>query len=230
MTHPLANVLVLDLTQRLAGPYATMILGDLGARIIKVEPPGGDETREFIPRIGDESTYFLSVNRNKESIVLNLKDPRGLAVFHQLAALADVVIDNYRPGVLERLGIDYTTLKELNPRLISCSITGFGSSGPYRDRPAYDMIVQALGGGMSLTGLPEGPPLQMGFAVGDLTAGLLAVQGVLAALLARHQTGRGQRVDIALLDGQIALQAYHASAWLLVGEAPRRMWVVPTLT
>jgi len=217
MIAPLEGVRVLDLTQTLAGPYGSMILGDLGAEIIKIEPPGQRQVVGGGTTFKGESVHFLAANRNKKSIILNLKATRGQEIFYELIKKADVVFDNYRAGVLERLGVDYGTLKGINPRIISCSVTGFGSSGPYRDRPAYDLIVQAISGGMSITGDP--PPTRAGLPVGDLCGGMFAAQGIMAALYSRERSGVGQRVEVSLLDGQIALLTYCVPEYFIAGTA-----------
>jgi len=220
---PLDGVLVLDLSRVLAGPYCTMILGDLGADVIKVEPPGGDETRRWGPPfVNGESAYFLAVNRNKRSIVLDLKTERGREVVRRIAARADILVENFRPGTLARLGLDLAELRERNPRLITLSISGMGATGPESGLPGYDFIVQAAGGLMSITGPPEGPPMKVGVAVVDLTTGMMAATALLAALHARHATGEGQHIDISLLETQVAWLANVASAYLVTGEPPRR--------
>ncbi len=223
--QPLEGLLVVDLSRALAGPYCTMMLADLGARVVKVESPqGGDDTRGWGPPfLGSESAYFLSVNRNKESVALNLKHPRGVEVLHRLLEVADVLVENFRPGVMERLGLDYPRLGERYPRLVYCSISGFGQTGPYRDKPAYDLILQGMGGIMGITGEEEGPPVKVGVAVADICAGMFAAFGILAALRVRERTGRGQWVDAALLDGQVAWLTYAAANYFATGENPVRM-------
>lgn len=230
MSKALSDVLILDLSRVLAGPYATMLLGDFGARILKIEQPGsGDDTRRWGPPFtaNGESAYFFSANRNKESITLNLKDPRGRALLVQLASQADVVVENFRVGMTKRLGVDYETLRATNPRLIYCSLTGYGQTGPYRDRPGYDTVIQAQGGVMSITG-PEdqaelpGEPYKVGVAITDVTAGLHATIAILAALHHRARTGEGQAIDIALFDTQLSWLVNVASAYLVSGEAPQR--------
>lgn len=212
---------VLDLTQMLAGPYGSLVLADLGAEIIKVEPPGGDETREMPPYFyGQDSAYFWSLNRGKKSLVLDLKNAEGLNVFYELVAHADVVYDNYRPGVTERLKIDYPHLKKANPQIICCSVSSFGYTGPYRDRPGYDLIVQAMSGGMSITGEPGRPPVRAGIPVGDLMGGTLAAHGILAAYIARLKTGEGRRIEVSLLDGQIYMLTYVAQYYFHSGKVP----------
>ena len=221
---PLQDLLVLDLSRVLSGPYLQMLLADMGARVIKVEhPAGGDETRAWGPPfLGGESAYFLSINRNKESLTLNLKHARGAALAARLAERADVLVENFRPGTLDRLGLDYATLAARNPRLVYCSISGFGQEGPSRDLPGYDMVIQAEGGLMHITGAAEGPGFRLGVAVADILTGVLAAQGVTLALLARQQTGRGQRVDVAMLDSVAALLSYQAGLQF-AGQEPRRL-------
>lgn len=222
---PLDDVLVLDLTRVLSGPYCAMYLADFGARVLKIEKPGeGDDTRAFGPPfVGGESTYYLSINRNKESIAIDLKAREGQALVRRLAGKADVLLQNFRPGVLDRLGLSYAALREDNPRLICCSISGFGSDGDGERRPGYDVVVQGMGGFASLTGDLDGPPLKAGVSIADLVAGLNATIGVLVALHARARTGKGQHVDVSMLDGQVALLTYHASMYLNAGAIPRRM-------
>lgn len=223
--QPLDDLVVVDLTRALAGPYCTMMLADLGARVIKVESPeGGDDTRGWGPPfVQGESAYFMSVNRNKESVALNLKHPEGLRVLHRLLERADVLVENFRPGVMERLELDYPRLRERYPRLVYCSISGFGQSGPYREKPAYDLILQGMGGIMGITGEEDGPPVKVGVAVADICAGMFAAFGILAALRVRERTGRGQWVDAALLDGQVAWLTYAAANYFATGENPTRM-------
>jgi crotonobetainyl-CoA:carnitine CoA-transferase CaiB-like acyl-CoA transferase len=222
---PLDGLTVLDFSRVLAGPYCTMQLGDLGARVIKIEQPGrGDDTRAWGPPfVGGESAYFLSVNRNKESVALDLKHPRARRVLDQLVARADVVVENFRPGTMDRLGLGYEAMRRQNPRLVYCSISGFGQTGPRRLEAGYDAMMQAEAGLMSITGAGDGPPFRVGVAIGDIATGLFAVQGILAALLARARSGQGQRVDIAMLDAVTALLSYQASSALVAGVDPVRM-------
>jgi CoA:oxalate CoA-transferase len=216
---PLKHVTVIDLTQHLSGPFASQILGDLGAHVIKVEPPTGDPTRHIGPYFMDgDSAYFLSVNRNKESICLDLKAPQGKAALLALVKHADVVIENYRPGTLAKLGIDHDVLMSVNPKIVLCSISGFGQNGPYRDLPAFDMIVQALSGGMSLTGEIGGSPVRSGLPIGDLCAGMYGVIGTLTGLLQVAAEGKGAYIDVAMLDTQVSLLSYVASYYLLAGH------------
>jgi crotonobetainyl-CoA:carnitine CoA-transferase CaiB-like acyl-CoA transferase len=225
MTAPLDGITVLDLSRVLSGPYCTMLLGDMGARIIKVEQPGkGDDTRGWGPPfVGGESAYFLSINRNKESITLDFKKSAGRAVLDRLIANSDVLVENFRPGTLSKLGLDYTALAPKHPRLIYCSISGFGHSGPRQNEPGYDAVIQAEGGLMSVTGAADGPPYRLGVAIGDIVTGILASQGVLLALLSRHRTGQGQFVDIGMLDSVAALLSYQASIFFATGSAPQRI-------
>jgi len=221
MKGALEGIRILDLTQMLAGPFGSMLMGDLGAEIIKVEQPAGDETRTTPPYFyGKDSAYFWSINRNKKSVVIDLKNPEGLKVFYELVAQADVVYDNYRPGVTERLKIDYPNLKKHNPKIICCSVSTFGYTGPYRNRPGYDLIVQAISGGMSITGEPEGNPVRAGIPIGDLMGGALAVHAILAAYIAREKTGKGQRIDVSLMDGQLFLLTYIGQYFLHSGNIP----------
>ena len=217
---PLEDLLVLDLTRALAGPHCTMMLADLGARVLKIEPgDDGDSTRGLAPHLGHGvSSYFSCVNRNKQGLAINLKHPKGQAVFCGLAAKADVIIDNFRPDTLPRLGIDYEELRQsVNPRLVSCSITGFGSTGAYRLRSSYDLIVQAMGGAMSITGEPGGTPVRLGIPMGDIGAGMYAGFGILAAIHARGTTGKGRHVEVSMLDGMAALLSYLGANYLNAG-------------
>ncbi len=221
--QPLQGIRVLDLSRVLAGPYCTMVLGDLGADVIKVEPPEGDETRAWGPPFAEgESAYYLCVNRNKRGMVVNLKSVEGRAILHKLVKQSDVLVENFRPGTLEKFGLDYESARELNPRLIYCSITGFGQTGSMRDKPGYDFMIQALGGLMSITGVPDGEPMKTGVAVVDLFAGQNAIIAILAALQARAMTGRGQHLDIALFDSQLGWLANVASNYLISGKLPKR--------
>lgn len=221
--QPLNGIRVLDLSRVLAGPYCTMVLGDLGAEVIKVEPPEGDETRGWGPPFaGGESAYYLCVNRNKRDMVINLKTEEGKNILRDLALMSDVLVENFRPGTLEKFGLDYETLHKLNPKLIYCSITGFGQTGSMRDKPGYDFMIQALGGLMSITGEPAGEPMKTGVAVVDLFAGQNAIIAILAALQARMLTGRGQHLDISLFDSQLGWLANVASNYLISGNLPKR--------
>jgi crotonobetainyl-CoA:carnitine CoA-transferase CaiB-like acyl-CoA transferase len=221
--QPLQGIRILDLSRVLAGPYCTMVLGDLGADVIKVEPPEGDETRAWGPPFAaGESAYYLCVNRNKRGMVVNLKTDEGKQILRDLALQSDVLVENFRPGTLQKFGLDYETLHELNPRLIYCSISGFGQTGSLRDRPGYDFMIQALGGIMSITGDPAGEPMKVGVAVADLFAGQNAVIAILAALQARTLTGEGQWVDISLFDSELGWLANVASNFLISGNLPNR--------
>ena len=222
--RPLEGVKVLDLSRVLAGPYCSMMLGDLGADVIKVERPGvGDETREWgPPEAGGEAAYYLCVNRNKRSITVDLKKPEGQEIIKKLARKADVLLENYKVGTLQRFGLGYEDIKAINSGIIYCSITGFGQYGPYKDRPGYDFIIQGMGGIMSITGDPNGPPMKVGVAIVDITAGLFACSAILAALYLREKTGRGQYIDIALLDSVVAWLANVGSNYLVSGEIPKR--------
>jgi len=221
----LEGVRVVDLTRILAGPYCTMMLGDLGADVIKIERPGrGDDTRQWGPPFtaSGESAYFISANRNKRSLTLDLKQPAGIAVLKDLLRSSDVLVENFRTGTLDAWGLDYDSLQQIRPGLIVCSITGYGQSGPYRHRPGYDFIVQALGGFMSVTGPTDGEPYRAGVAIADLASGTFAFGAILAALYRRTQTGEGQRIDISLLDSQVALMSYVASNYLVSGQPSGR--------
>ena len=225
---PLHGITVLDFSRVLAGPYCTMQLGDLGARVIKIEHPlRGDDTRAWGPPfVGGESAYFLSVNRNKESLALDLKHPLAMRVIDALLARADVVVENFRPGTMERLGFGYEAIATKHPRIVYCSISGFGQTGPRTLEPGYDAMMQAEGGLMSITGAENGPPFRVGVAIGDIATGMFAVQGILAALLARERaprSGSGQRVDIAMLDAVTALLSYQASSAFATGDTPVRL-------
>lgn len=222
MSGLLTGVRVLDLTWVLSGPFATMILADMGADVIKIErPPGGDPARVNAPVVEGLSAYFASLNRGKRSLGLNLGSPEGKALFLDLVARADVVVENFKAGTLDRLGLGYAALAERNPRIIVASISGFGQTGPYRDRPAYDVIVQAMAGTMSINGTPESGPLRVGFSVGDIAAGMYTAMGVLGALYEREVSGRGQALDIAMLDCQMSLLENAFSRYFTTGELPR---------
>ena len=222
---PLAGITVLDLTRVLSGPYCTMLLADMGARVIKVEQPGkGDDTRAWGPPfLAGESTYFLSINRNKESLTLDFKAPAGRAVLDTLVARADVLVENFRPGTLARQGLDYAVLAQAHPRLIYASLSGYGHTGPRAAEPGYDAVLQGEGGLMSITGPADGPAYRLGVAVADIVTGMFAAQGVLLALLAREQTGRGQHVDVAMLDSVAALLTYQAGIVFATGASPGRL-------
>jgi formyl-CoA transferase/CoA:oxalate CoA-transferase len=222
---PLAGLTVLDLTRVLSGPYCTMLLADMGARVIKIEQPGrGDETRAWGPPfVAGESAYFLSINRNKESVTLDFKQPGGRTALDRLIERADVLVENFRPGTLDRLGLGYTAISAAHPRLIYCSISGFGQTGPRRHQAGYDAVMQAEGGLMSVTGAADGPAFRVGVAIADLVAGLLAAQGIVLALYSRDRTGRGQHVDVGMLDGVVSLLTYHASMHLTTATMSQRV-------
>jgi formyl-CoA transferase len=224
MDKALAGVRVIDFSRVLAGPYCTMLLADLGAEVIKIEHPiGGDDTRQWGPPwLNGQSAYYLCINRNKRSVALNLKHPRGLDLAKRLIATADVLVENFKVGTMEQFGLDYATLSRQHPGLIYCSITGYGQTGPHRERPGYDFIIQAEGGVMSITGPPEGPPYKVGVAIVDVTAGLFASHAILAALYYRQRSGRGQYIDVALLDSQVAWLINVAENYLISGEPPIR--------
>lgn len=224
----LEKLIVLDLTHMLAGPYGTMLLADLGARTIKIEPPGkGEGTRRLLEHSHNFAregmgAYFLTLCRNKESVALDLKSKDGLEIFYGLVRHADVVMSNFGAGVTKRLKIDYAHLSSINPRIITCAISGFGETGPDPNRPAFDLVAQGMGGGMSLTGYPDGEPLRAGIPIGDLAGGLFGALGVLSAIEARHTTGRGQHVDISMFDCQLSLLNYMATMYLMSGLSPGR--------
>jgi crotonobetainyl-CoA:carnitine CoA-transferase CaiB-like acyl-CoA transferase len=224
-TGPLAGLTVLDFTRVLSGPYCTMLLADMGARVIKLEQPGrGDDTRAWGPPfINGESAYFLSINRNKESLTLDLKQPAARPILESLLSHADVLVENFRPGTMDRLGLSYDALAAEHPRLIYCSISGFGQTGPRREEPGYDAVMQGEAGLMSITGDAGGPPYRLGVAIADIVSGMFAAQGVTLALLARGRTGRGQRVDIGMLDATAALLTYQAGIYFATGTTPGRM-------
>jgi formyl-CoA transferase len=221
---PLDGIRVLDLTRVVAGPYCAMFLGDLGAEVVKVEQPGfGDDTRGWGPPFtGGESAYYLCINRNKKSITLDLKSTEGVELLRQMTKVADVVIENFRPGTMERLGLGEKELREINPRLIYASLTGFGADGPMSDWPGYDLIVQAWGGLMSITGTPEGEPVKVGVAIIDLVAGLMLGKAITAALFARERIGLGQRIDTSLLEAEVASLINVGSNYLIGGKIPSR--------
>jgi crotonobetainyl-CoA:carnitine CoA-transferase CaiB-like acyl-CoA transferase len=220
---PLAAIRVIDLTRVLAGPFCAMALGDMGAEVIKIEEPGkGDDTRGWPPFAGGEATYFMAVNRSKKSLTLNLKAPEGQAILRGLIARADVVLENFRPGTMERLGFGYASLRKANPRLVYCSISGFGESGPEASRPGYDLIVQGESGVMDLTGFADGPPVKVGNSIADLVAGMSAAHGITLALLSRARSGKGQKVEIGMLDQMAALLTYQAGLYWNGGGRPTR--------
>jgi crotonobetainyl-CoA:carnitine CoA-transferase CaiB-like acyl-CoA transferase len=222
---PLAGVTVLDFTRVLSGPYCTMLLGDMGARVIKVEQPGrGDDTRAWGPPfVSGESAYFLSINRNKESLTLDLKSPAARRIVESLLERADVLVENFRPGTMERLGLSYDALATRYPRLVYCSISGFGQTGPRRNEPGYDAVMQGEAGLMSITGSADGPPFRLGVAISDIVTGMFAAHGITLALLARVRTERGQQVDIGMMDATAALLTYQAGIYFATGTTPGRM-------
>ena len=224
MSAPLSGLTILDLSRVLSGPYCTMLAADMGARVIKIEHPvQGDDTRAWGPPfIAGESAYFLSINRNKESVAIDFKTTRGRELLDALIAKADVIVENFRPGTLERMGLGYAALSKRDPRLIYVSISGFGQTGPRRTEAGYDAVAQAEGGLMSITGTSDGPPVRLGVAVADIASGMFAFQGLLLALIARGTTGRGQHVDVSLLDSVTALLTYQAARQFATGETPVR--------
>jgi glutaryl-CoA transferase len=237
--RPLDGITVLDLTRVLSGPYCTMLLADMGARVIKIEQPGkGDDTRAWgppflhpiaqSPRDGDpaypgESAYFLSINRNKESVTLDFKKPDGRAILDRLIAKSDVLIENFRPGTLGKMGLDFNTLQAAHPRLVYCSVSGFGQTGPRSHQPGYDAVMQGEGGLMSITGPADGPSFRLGVAIADIVSGMFAAYGTAMALFAREKTGRGQNVDVAMLDSVMALLTYQAGNFFASGRIPGRL-------
>lgn len=224
MTAALQNIKVVDLTRTLAGPFCTMMLGDMGADVIKVEEPErGDETRSWTPFWNGESTQFVSFNRNKRSLTVNLKEKEGIDIILALAQKADVMIESFRAGALERMGLGYEAVKKVKPDIIYCSISGYGRTGPMSEKPGYDLLIQAYSGLMSLTGEPDGMPLRVGFSLVDLFTGMMAYGSIVTALYHREKTGQGQQIEAALLDGQVATMSYHATAYFATGVVPHRM-------
>jgi crotonobetainyl-CoA:carnitine CoA-transferase CaiB-like acyl-CoA transferase len=221
---PLAGLRVIDLTRVLAGPFATQSLGDLGAEVLKIEPPGGgDETRRFPPFVDGESHYFLGINRNKKSLVVDLQQEAGKEILRRLVADSDILVENYRPGVMERLGLGYAALSEINPRLIYCAISGFGLTGPLRDKPSFDIVTQALSGALSINGERGHMPVKLGIPLGDMVGGVFGPMAILAALHERHRTGKGRLIDISLHDGLIGMLGYFAQLAFITGEDPPPM-------
>ena len=217
---PLDGIRIIEVGVMLAGPYATMLLADLGAEVVKVERPGeGDETRHLAPFAGGESHYFMSVNRNKRSVAIDLKADRGRELVLQLARVSDVLVENFRPGVAARLGLDAESVRSVNPEIVYCSISAFGQTGPMAGRSAFDVAMQAMGGGMSVTGEPGGPPLRMGLPMADLGSGLFAAIGVLAALVEKQREGRGQVVDVSMFDAMAGLLTQYAGRYFMTGES-----------
>ena len=228
----LEGIKVLDLTRALAGPFCTLMLGDNGADVVKIEIPGtGDDTRQWGPPfIQGESAYFLSINRNKRSLTLNLRDPQAKDIFLKMAASADVVVENFTPGVMSRFGLDYEAVKAVNPKIVYCSISGFGQDGPYQSRPAYDQIMQGLSGIMSITGEPDGEAQKGGLAITDIGAGMWSAFAIMAALRHREVGGEGQYIDVSMLDAQVAWLTYQAAYFFANDEAPKRLGAAhPTL-
>jgi len=221
---PLNGIRILDLTRVLAGPFCTMILADLGAEVIKIEKPGiGDDSRNFPPFVNNESAYYILLNRGKKSIVLNLKHQKGKEIFLELVKKSDVIVENFKPGTMEKLGIGYEVLNKINPKIICASISAFGQYGPYKDRPGYDLISQGMGGIMSITGWPDSPPTKAGTAIADISAALFCCIGILAALRARELTGVGQKIDIAMTDCIVAINEAYNEKYLIKGEIPKRI-------
>lgn len=218
---PLEGLVVLDLTRVLAGPYCSMMLADFGANIIKIEPPDvGDDSRHFGPFVGKESAYFMSLNRNKRSITLNFKKKEHIELFREMVQKADVVLENYRPGTMEKFGLGYEELKAINPKIIYAACSGFGHSGPYMDKPAYDIVVQAMGGIMSITGAEGGEPTRVGASIGDIIAGMFTAYGVMLGLFHRQKTGEGQKIDVGMLDCQLAVLENAIARYTTSGVAP----------
>jgi len=224
MTAALENIKVVDLTRTLAGPFCTMMLGDMGADVVKIEEPQhGDETRSWTPFWNSESTQFVSFNRNKRSLAINLKEPEAIEILLALATDADVMVESFRAGALDRMGLGYQAVKQINPDIVYCSISGYGRTGPMADKPGYDLIIQAYSGLMNLTGEPDGPPLRVGFSLVDLFTGMMAYGSVMTALYHRDKTGEGQWLEAALLDGQVAAMSYHGTGYLGTGVEPHRL-------
>jgi len=222
MSHPLEGVRILELGQIIAGTYGSQVLSDLGAEVIKVEAPEGDLGRiQSVAPYRGLSGLFLTFNRNKKSIVINLKNAAGRQLFYDLVKVSDVVIDNFRPGVLERLAIDYPTLSRINPRIIQCSVTGFGGAGAYKDLPALDLNIQAISGHMAITGEAGRPPVRVGIPLADLSGGIYSSKGILAALFDRERTGKGRRIEISMFDTMLHLMTYMGTMWLTNGEVPK---------
>ncbi|KAB2329719.1 CoA transferase [Cytobacillus depressus] len=224
MTQPLDQIKVLDFTRVLAGPYCTMLLADMGAEVIKIEKPGiGDDTRGFGPYQNDESGYFMFLNRGKKSIELDLKSPESITVIKEMVKEADVIVENFRPGVMKKLGLDYESLKEVNPHIVFASISGFGQYGPYSQRPAYDLVAQAMGGLASINGHPDQPPTRVGSSLGDMSAALYAAYGIMTALFHRERTGEGQYIDVAMVDSIFSLLESNVMRYTIEKIAPKRI-------
>jgi CoA:oxalate CoA-transferase len=221
MTSPLSGLRVLDLSRVMSGPYCTSMLADLGAEVIKIEQPEtGDESRFFGPYLNGESTYFMVLNRNKKSVTIDMKSDQGRAIIHDLARQSDIVVENFRPGVAARLGVDYDSLKEINPRLVYASISGFGQESPLRDIPAFDLVIQAMGGLMSLTGPKGGPATAVGESIADVATGMFAAFGIVAAIYEREKSGQGQHIDIAMLDSLLSMQLTGLARQLYFQDTP----------
>ena len=225
MDAPLGGLMVVDLTSAMSGPFASMLLADLGAEVIKVEPPEGDQARDWGPPFYAEkySAYFTSINRGKKSIVVDLKQEEGRKILYKLVERADVFMESFRPGTAAKLGADYATLSKLNPRLIYCSISGFGQTGKYRDYPGYDLIALAMSGLMDLTGEPDGPPVKFAVPIVDIVNGMYCAMAIMAALMIRGRTGRGMYIDMALLDSALSLLTHQAASYFASGEIPKRL-------
>jgi crotonobetainyl-CoA:carnitine CoA-transferase CaiB-like acyl-CoA transferase len=223
MVRPLEGIKVLDLSRALAGPYCTLMLADMGADIIKLEMPGrGDDSRSWGPPfIEGESAYFMSVNRNKKSLTLNLKNEKSKEIIYKLIKKSDILVENFRPGTMEKLGLGYEQVRKLNPKIVYASISGFGQDGPYRLLPGFDQVLQGMGGLMSITGEPNGPPIKVGIAVADIAGGMFAAYGITVALFNRERTGKGQLIDVSLLDSQVAWLTYRAGSYFASGEIPQ---------
>lgn len=233
MAGALEGIRVIDLTQAMAGPFCTVLLADMGADVIKVEPPGrGEMTRKmgFAASAGDDSAAFLAINRNKRSVTINLKSEEGTKTFNELVSTADVLVENFRPGVTRRLGIDYATLRQTNPRLIYASISGFGQTGPHAARPGFDLIAQGMSGVMSVTGEPDGPPVKCGIPVSDLAAGMYCALGILQAHIARERTGEGQHVDTSLFEAVLSLSIWETAELWATGRVPAALGSAHRLT
>ncbi len=225
MQKPLAGIKVVDLSRFIAGPYCTMKLGDMGAEVIKIETPErGDDSRALGPPfLNGESAYYMSFNRNKKSVTLNLREEKGKEILRKLISEADIFIENFRIGVTEKMGLTYDDVKKLKEDIIYCSVTGYGHNSPYREKPSFDVMIQGEAGLMSITGFPEGPPQRVGVAIADILGGFHAVEGILLALLVRNQTGKGQFVDVSLMDSIISILTYQAGNFLATGDAPQRV-------
>jgi len=224
MGPPLEGIIVIDLTRAMSGPFATMLLGDFGAEVIKIEPPGGDETRRWGPPFVDgESTYFLSINRNKKSVCVDLKSKEGKGIIKKLLSSADVIIENFKPGVTQRLGLDYESVMALNPGIVYCSISGFGQTGIWKDKAGYDLVALALSGMMELTGEPDSEPVKFAVPVADIAAGMFAAFSIVSALYKRQSTGQGEYIDVSLLDAMFYWLTHQGQSFISAGYEPRRL-------